>query len=435
MGFFDFNQDIFNETSKSGGVVKVPAHIIFNEEQKKAIEDIRKFLRSNEIYYNLIGKGGTGKTTVIAGALEGQRGIIGMAISHKAVERLSTSIEKCYTYASACGLKAINDESGKKIFVLNEYAQRQSIKYADIIVVDECSMIGKEDVKNIDKLKKPNAKVIYMGDFRQLPPIDGTGKDSATFRIKNSSSLTIRMRQGEGNPIIELSDTISEQIESEEFNHSVIYDSLQTVVNSEGKGYHYSDNSDFIEKFVSDFKENNSTKFICFRVDTVSRYNKKIREAIYKGVKDVFVPGELIIANESYMIGESMILKNSGEYYINSIKRGTHKGYDSYLISMEDIDEVIPVLTDSGKKLWQKELKKLSSKNLWKKFWPLKEAFADIDYAYAINTHKSQGSTYRNVYMDFNDILSVTKISDKEKCQSLYVAITRASHTLHLLDI
>lgn len=434
MGFFE---ELNPEASVTGGVKKVPSHIKFNKEQELAVNNIRRFLKSKESYYNLIGKGGTGKTTVIAGALNHcKSGVIGIAISHKAKQRLSDSIKKCYTFASACGMRAITDDFGNKRFVINEYAKRQPIKYANIIVIDECSMISNEDIRTIERLKRDSAKVIYMGDFRQLPPIDGSGKDSYTFKVKNSSSLTVRMRQGIGNPIIELSDAIANEIESRTYNHSVIYEHLEDVVNADGKGYTYMDDSKFIDKFVADFKANDSTKFICFRTKTVSLYNKLIRESIYKDVKDVFIPGELVIANDSYSkSGDQLVIQNSCEYYVESVELGTYKGYECHLISFKDVMEIIPVLTDKGKVLWNKELKRLSAKRMWKSFWPLKESFANIDYAYAINTHKSQGSTYKNVYMNFNDILNVTKISDKEKCQSMYVAITRASHHLYLLDI
>lgn len=418
------------------GVVPVPEHIKFNKEQEEVKNSLKDFLKSDKNYYCLTGKGGVGKTTVIAGALAGYTNIIGITISHKAKEVLSNSIKDCFTFASACGMKVIKNELGEKEFVLDKYSERQHIKKADIVVIDECSMISTKAIKIVDDLKKSSAKVIYMGDFRQLPPIDEGGKDSQTFNIPSKSNLTVRIRQGNDNPITELADIIGKEIEDKTYNPYVIYDHLKDNINVDnGKGYTYVDNSNFIENFVKDFKKDDSTKFICFRRATVSIYNKKIRETIYKNQKGVFIEGELLIANDTFMMAGETIIKNSLEYYVESYRETAVKGFKCYMLNLQDVEREIPVLTKDGKISWSRELKHLSSKNMWKKFWPLKEAFAEMDYGYAINSHKSQGSTYKNVYVDFNDVLNVGKITNKEKCQSLNVIITRASHNLHLLDI
>lgn len=68
----------------------------------------------------------------------------------------------------------------------------------------------------------------------------------------------------------------------------------------------------------------------------------------------------------------------------------------------------------------------------------------DIDYGYSITAHKSQGSTYENVFVfdnDYNKIIdrynykfSCTEIRTKEKNQLKYVAITRASKNLYIVN-
>jgi exodeoxyribonuclease-5 len=432
----DWLKEVNSSQETFRGVVPVPKHITFNKEQEEVKTNLIDFLESDKEYFCLTGKGGVGKTTVIAGALKGYKNIMGITISHKAKEILCNSIKDCFTFASACGMKVIKNELGEKEFVLDKYSERQHIKKADIIVIDECSMISTKAIKIVNDLKKSSAKVIYMGDFRQLPPIDEGGRDSQTFRIPNRANLTVRIRQGDNNPITELADVIGKEIEDETYNPFVIYDHLKTNVNTDsGKGYTYVDDSNFIDSFVKDFKKDDSTKFICFRRATVAIYNRKIRETIYKDQKGVFIKGELVIANDTFMMAGETLIKNSLEYYVESYREAAVKGFKCYMISLRGVSREIPVLTKDGKISWGKELKHLSSKRLWKKFWPLKEAFAEIDYGYAINSHKSQGSTYKNVYMDFNDVLNIGKITSKEKCQSLNVIITRASHNLYLLDI
>jgi hypothetical protein len=59
------------------------------------------------------------------------------------------------------------------------------------------------------------------------------------------------------------------------------------------------------------------------------------------------------------------------------------------------------------------------------------DCFAQLNYGYCITVHKSQGSTFLNVFIDINDILDNNDQSETSKC--LYTAITRSSKTLNLL--
>ena len=58
------------------------------------------------------------------------------------------------------------------------------------------------------------------------------------------------------------------------------------------------------------------------------------------------------------------------------------------------------------------------------------DIFADIDYGYCITVHKSQGSTFSNVFLDLNNIVK-HNFSDKRQC--VYTGITRASKKLNIL--
>ena len=59
------------------------------------------------------------------------------------------------------------------------------------------------------------------------------------------------------------------------------------------------------------------------------------------------------------------------------------------------------------------------------------DCFAQLNYGYCITVHKSQGSTFKNVFIDMNDILDNNNQNETSKC--LYTSITRSSQTLNLL--
>ena len=59
------------------------------------------------------------------------------------------------------------------------------------------------------------------------------------------------------------------------------------------------------------------------------------------------------------------------------------------------------------------------------------EPFAELNYGYAITVHKSQGSTFDNVFIDTFDILSNKNETEMKKC--LYTAITRCAEKINML--
>lgn len=72
---------------------------------------------------------------------------------------------------------------------------------------------------------------------------------------------------------------------------------------------------------------------------------------------------------------------------------------------------------------------------IWKMYfyrlyiWP----FANITYGYTITTHRGQGSTYENTFVNISNILGCQKVNAVVRSKSLYTAMTRASSTINLL--
>ena len=56
--------------------------------------------------------------------------------------------------------------------------------------------------------------------------------------------------------------------------------------------------------------------------------------------------------------------------------------------------------------------------------------FSDVDYGYALTVHKSQGSTYGDVYIELDDMCKNFKMSERERL--IYTAITRTSNKLFI---
>lgn len=56
--------------------------------------------------------------------------------------------------------------------------------------------------------------------------------------------------------------------------------------------------------------------------------------------------------------------------------------------------------------------------------------YLEVDYGYAITVHKSQGSTYDDVFVEYGNLAANKK--DCEKYKLLYTAITRSARKLHI---
>lgn len=69
---------------------------------------------------------------------------------------------------------------------------------------------------------------------------------------------------------------------------------------------------------------------------------------------------------------------------------------------------------------------------LWKEYNEiLNNKFANVGYGYSITVHKSQGSTYYNVFIDMKDIGLNMNINEMKRCA--YTAMSRTSNQLHVL--
>jgi exodeoxyribonuclease-5 len=78
------------------------------------------------------------------------------------------------------------------------------------------------------------------------------------------------------------------------------------------------------------------------------------------------------------------------------------------------------------------KLKEMANEKNWNGFWKLKKYFHDIRHCYALTTHKHQGSTYQNIFIDVNDIYSNYDVEQRNKL--LYVAMTRATDNVFFYD-
>ena len=448
-----------------------------NQGQTEAIDKIKEFLASDERAFLLQGKGGTGKTTIIKKIIESlpSGSVLAVAPSHKAKKVLDSSINAdrtspiiTVTLASALAIK-LNESTGK--FEPDEFARKKGripIKKAKYIIIDESSMISD---KLLDEIKKftQDAKIIFMGDRAQLPPI-GQETDSKVFNFKNNYTLTEKMRQAATSPIIGLGTVVSENVESTNIIANPITNAMRVDAFDpiSGSSVEWVSNEDVaLNQFVSDIKNANEdvnfAKIVTFNNEnnnngqSVKNLNIKVRNKLFgvEGAKQQFNPGELLTAYDSFG-GEVPIFNNSEDFFVIDSNLKTNvpikvsansqaKGYREVTLNFDIIylnlkaDDgrslpPIPVIANSSKQNYEQALSTLLSKDP-QMYYALKSQIANLQYGYAITSHKAQGSTYTNVYVMEDNIMGPSNGGNiKSKNQSLYVAVSRPTTKLVMVS-
>lgn len=120
----------------------------------------------------------------------------------------------------------------------------------------------------------------------------------------------------------------------------------------------------------------------------------------------------------------SVIKENSRERYDNNcqqIKEKIRSGYEYLTRTYQNNQSLKLFINQVFSQIWLHYYYRTY-------IWP----FADLSYGYAITTHKSQGSTFENTYVNIQNIMSCKKVNNIVKFKSLYTAITRASKKINI---
>ena len=443
-------------TFDDGTQIEVP--FTPNEQQAKALNVMDKFINSNETSMTLTGYAGTGKTSIMQmlqkKAMKKGRNIVFTATTNKAAAVLRRTVgDKAMTLNKAFGINVEADfnkkyDADNLITVIKD---SNKIGSGDIVVIDESSMINEESYDTLNNIAEDlGAKIIYVGDKAQLPPVK-ENKVSKAFRDNKDRTvveLTKVERTGDNAILKEATDIRNGQ------GFSGV-----SSFNKEGKGVAYvkPQHKDDIDEIVKHFtpelkKDPDSFRIIAYTNAKVTAYNASVRKTL--GYDDTPRVGEPIMGyfNYGYKKGKYEFI-NSESYKVTNVSPARSnrlivngKEYVTTVndITVEDVDgstatfaftdikhnqhnrEVAKVLGEIVSNLWdehkrtyntyrKKEIRNLINvinkslfvndsirvgtgdykRTIVKKVW---------DFGYAITAHKSQGSTFKNILIDDVDI-------------------------------
>lgn len=431
-----------------------------NNQQADMVVNINRYLKNGgkKRFFLVQGGGGTGKSYSINRALKGipPEHIIAAAPSHFAKNVLQDFLGPKYkvtTVASLLGKKVTYNDKGEQILVrISKHIAAPITKY-QIILLDEGSMINDETAEEIlNYVKHGNKALIILGDYCQLPPVN-QDEDSVFFE-DISAELTIPMRFT--GPIYEITQIVREEIIKirkglvPSLNILNLVTDRHSKINDVGSGYIFLNSmSTVLKAAIRRFKKGKGTGYVrllAYRNKTIDKLNRHIRIGLYGKNPQQFEHGELLINNGGYSIKqrrkEIQVITN-GELFKVKSAVPVIGPFDIPCMSLKFEDKTfdtdIYTVSTSGKDMYDEKLRTLTSmarreSKYWKDVYAFKESFAYFNYSYAASIHKAQGSSIEHVFIIEDDILAVKMTTTKEKLQSMYVAISRASFRAYIYN-
>jgi hypothetical protein len=277
--------------------------------------------------------------------------------------------------------------------------------------IDEASYLS-DEVLDAMRMYRPKAVFIFIGDPYQLPPV-GTNRAPVFFKGYPQAQLTTIVRQ---NPSA-LQDLVVELKDSVKTGKNIAIRNNNTdicVLNGDEFSQAIYD-----EYYRQDWKKEDS-KILAYKNRTVLEYNQYVREV--RGLPEDFRCGDLVAVNQAYAsIKTDTILRLD---YVGNMKISKKYGLICYPVTLGGMGLLYTPETVKLKKLLQ-EYANNSYINGWDAYWDLKNHFIDLRDIFACTVHKSQGSTYTNLYLDMHDVN--TCMSPGLLRRLKYVALSRAA--------
>ena len=460
----------------------------WTEGQKNAIDKLLEFLSKPDggKYMLLEGAAGTGKTTLINEVLRrlnrpGRPHILIGALSHKAKGVLDSKITKANktkymveakSLAGMLGMKMVMKNingNWQEVFEVDRQARKMGIpiQSANIVFIDEASMVSEEAMSYIEELVGYGTKIVFLGDQRQLPPIRTGGTefwnkhpellnnpeaDSPVFTRTDIPrvSLTERVRQGEDSPI----HMVTDQFGNYTLQGGTFPNLSSTQSSKDLRLIIERPDTKLSEQMLPLFQEGmrtqnpNFAKIVAFTNAKVNQYNMELHFLLHPDMaanRDMnFAEGDLITMYDSFTPAgarepavhnaeEGIVIAATGTQHMTT-RTGADIRYRNYTIKMQDERTInIPVLEQDTPNIqaYNTALEQLKKQAIadggswaWRPYYELKESMANMKMGYASTIHKSQGSTYQVVGVDTTDNFG----SPRFKSQAIYTAMTRAAN-------
>ena len=311
----------------------------------------------------------------------------------------------------------------------------------DVIALDECSMIGKAEY---EVLMSSTSRIIFTGDFKQLPAIMQKGSGMMDDPRVEKFMLTEQMRAP--GVIHELA----------QLNRDAVHFPTESVSDSNSEVVVHDSRTALLERMANDIAADTRGvdahphyRFITHKNETMYQIGAFIRDiAIHAELGDSTAPIEV---GEYLLNYETCPAAYNGEVVrvvgVAPDPSASHKNlWNSYKVEIEGsrgtcwVNMIDPRKLHIAEDYAQQRRELLKEANKRKAFDAAKGYFDEVMhlsnyytkafYPFAMTVHKSQGQTIEHTYVDTE---SFAKASNKRAL--LYVGLSRASVALHTVKV
>jgi hypothetical protein len=349
------------------------------------------------------------KTTALIGMSDKRWTVQLTATTNKAVEALF-SITGCEvkTLASALGMRVATDYSTGNTSLVP--IRGGNVIEDTLLFVDEASFIDAALLERTFKSLK-GSKVIFIGDPAQLTPIKSTR--TPVFNQFKESKLTEVVRQAEGNPIIELATLF----------RNVVNGAPWSSFSPDGHHIQHMPRDKFDQKIAAEFTRPDWTyadsKVLAWTNKTVIAYNKSIR-GLAQGNPELQV-GDYAVSN-NYVNTKNCRLSTDQLVRISDIYPSSECTVDGFAVRMDGTHTGFMAADQADALALVKQAK---TENKFGLVQTIQSEWLDLRAAYSCTVNKSQGSTFKKVFIDLDDINKCR--NGNQIARMLYVAVSRAS--------
>ena len=454
--------------------------------QHEALIKLENWYKSNEPIATLKGAAGTGKTFLLNIFLRQVANVATCvtAPTHKAVRIIEKATnKKGRTIHSLHGLRPdVNLENFNIDDIKYSSLGQSSLGNYKIVPCDECGMINTFlDDFNQTRAKQFHTKILYLGDEYQLPPVNEN--ISKTFTKYPVFELTEIVRQKEDNPLLEPLDILRNDISTNRNNFIKYISNVKKNINVKGEGFEVLTRKVFQNKIIEYFSHSNFLesldycRYIAYENANIMKWNNIIRNTTNTNKDRSIINEDDVFTSYKTIVDEFLvpIIVNSEDYIVDEVRDYVNE-YDmkTFIVSFRNFYtnivsrsvQVIDHTDEKTLKIYYIKLRKLletakyanqsEKKQRWKDYYSFKESHLcmisfelksvdgeklgyvekDIQYGFGITVHKSQGSTYENVFvnvLNINNMYAKGYITNKLRNQLLYVSLSRASKNVMLL--